>query len=108
MIAAEPAPAMADILLPQPAALTMPGWIYLLFFMALAAWIWRHFFQPLSRLQRALLRGRLNPRKAAHILAGLSISDANVRQQLDKLRFAGKTPRRDEVLALINKVRHGR
>lgn len=71
---------------------------------ALLAWrVWRQRSNPIARIRRALKRGELSPREAAHRLAAYQPS-----AQLDKLRFQKVEPQAQAVLKLLKgDVEHG-
>ena len=58
--------------------------------------IWRQRSNPIAGIRRALKRGELSPREAAHRLAAFQPSE-----QLDKLRFQRVEPEVHAVLQLL-------
>lgn len=102
---------MADILMPLPAHQSEAWLAWSIAVLLLATWLllwWRHWRRPVRYLGRALQRGRLSPRAAAHRLARLIDDDASVRGELDRLRFQRQSPDAAAVERLIRQVSDGR
>jgi hypothetical protein len=102
---------MADILspLPQAEADTLVVLPVALISIAVALIIaWRWWQHPLRRLERDLTRKRLSPRAAAHALAQRLVGDADLRRELDGVRFRRQPPSTATVYELIRRVSGGR
>lgn len=102
---------MADILMPPSPESSLLVWLILagiLIICVIFILLWWYFMQPLTQLQRQLKQGKLSTREAAHQLAHLANTEIKLQHQIDRLRFQRQTPEFNELLILINKVRHGR
>lgn len=119
---------MSDIFLPLPPEQVMPVWwlfvaitAALLVLLILSLLLWKYIKEPLSILEHQLKLGRLSSRETAHCLAHLvrtksktktktktKTENSDMQQQIDQLRFQRQTPDVNELLILINKVKHDR
>ncbi len=119
---------MSDIFLPLPPEQVMPVWwlfvaitAALLVLLILSLLLWKYIKEPLSILEHQLKQGRLSSRETAHCLAHLvrtksktktktktKTENSDMQQQIDQLRFQRQTPDVNELLILINKVKHDR
>lgn len=102
---------MADILLSPPSEPVMSTWLILtglIILILIFLLLWRYFTQPLTQLQRHLLKGQLTPREAAHHLARIAKVPIELQQQINRLRFQRQRPERSELFNLIKQVKHGR
>ena len=98
-----PGDAAAVAVLPVALALIV---VALILFALISAWRWwRH---PLRRLARDMKRDRVSPRAAAHRLAQGGIADAQLRLELDRLRFMRQPPSTTAVSELIRRASDGR
>jgi hypothetical protein len=83
-------------------------WILLsMVVLVILASVWR-WFHPLNRLQRALQKGRMPPRRVAHELARTVELPASLKRRLDELRFARHSPDAESLQALIDQSRNAR
>ena len=118
---------MSDIFLPLPPEQVMPVWLLfvaitaaLFILLILSLLLWKYIKEPLSILERQLKQGGLSSRETAHCLAHLvrtktktktkteNTENSDMQQQIDQLRFQRQTPDVNELLILINKVKHDR
>ena len=113
---------MSDIFLPLPTEELIPVWLLLVEISAglicvviVFYLLWKYFKTPLAILERRLKQGKLSPREAAHDLAHLlpmknnhTIIETRLQQQIDRIRFQRQAPDINNLLTLINKVKHER
>ncbi len=113
---------MSDIFLPFPTEELIPVWLLLVEISAglicvviIFYLLWKYFKTPLAILERRLKQGKLSPREAAHGLAHLlpmknnnTIIETSLQQQIDRIRFQRQAPDINNLLTLINKVKHER
>ncbi len=112
---------MSDIFLTLPAEEQISVWLLLveisagLIFVIIIFLLWKYFKTPLAILERHLKQGKLSPREAAHGLAHLlqiknnnTIIDNSLQHQIDRIRFQRQAPDINNLLTLINKVKHER
>lgn len=113
---------MSDIFLPFPTEELIPVWLLLVEISAglicvviVFYLLWKYFKTPLAILERRLKQGKLSPREAAHGLAHLlpmknnnTIIETSLQQQIDRIRFQRQAPDINNLLTLINKVKHER
>ena len=113
---------MSDIFLTFPAEEQIPVGLLLveisaglIFVVIIIFLLWKYFKTPLAILERHLKQGKLSPREAAHGLAHLlqiknnnTIIDNSLQHQIDLIRFQRQAPDINNLLTLINKVKHER
>jgi len=101
---------MADILLAPAPEPQVSLWLFFaatsVVLLMLLLFFWKKFNQPLAKLERDLKQDNIQPRDAAHSLAHLLAKNSKMSKQVDQLRFQRQTPDIEQLISIIDKLKH--